>query len=287
MPNYAIITFDTHKTASSIRALQCEALREKEYSNVIAEKTPENEILIGDGRYSKLLWNAMQHDYYTKPDKKNRKHEEPKVKAISFVLTYSPAANIEDDPEQFERWKQKNLEYLQEIFKGCPFTAVLHMDETTPHIQGIVIPQNPETGKISKNFLLGGKRHLSKIQDEYSERMKEFGLVRGEHRERGSDEIDKDDLKLYRKLVRQVKKLMREKNGLESEITSHRKTIEDLIKEEEFLMREKKARRDEIKELKAEIERLQEEKHRELMISLGLDPDYKPGQENEYEEERG
>lgn len=276
MPNYAILNFKPYKTTASIRAAQCEANREKKYSNVISEKSADNEILIGDGKYSRLVWNAMQHDYYTKEDSKGRKHEEAKVKAIGFVATYSPGANIEEDPEAFEKWKKKTLEYLQELFKGCPMTAVLHLDETTPHIQGIVVPQNPETGRISKNYILGGKGHLAKIQDEYAERMAEFGLVRGEHRERGTEEISKTDLNFYRKIVRQIKKLSREKAGLEKDISKHRKTINDLIREEVFLKQEKKARQEEIQKLKAELEKLQEEIYQTAMLKAGFDPNYQP-----------
>lgn len=41
----------------------------------------------------------------------------------------------------FEQWKKENVEWLQSYFgKDNVVSAVLHMDETTPHIHAVVIP---------------------------------------------------------------------------------------------------------------------------------------------------
>lgn len=251
MPNYAIINFKNLYTTAGIRAVQGEALREQEYSNVDSDRSENNEILLGDGNYLNLYYSAVRSDYYTVPDKKGQLHKEPKIKGVGIIMTYSPEASIEEDPEAFERWKQKNLEYLEKLFPGCPKTAILHLDETTPHIHCFVVPQVKETGKIVKTKFLNGRNDYYKQQTEYPNEMAEFGLVRGKHRPpREAEEFDKNELKQYRSLVNKIKKLQRtiiEKEDYISQITR-----EAEIKNMEIQKYEEK-----IEFLKDEIEKME------------------------------
>ncbi len=275
MPNYAIINFKNIESIASIRAIQAEALREREYSNVISENSKYNEILLGDGNYLKLINTALRSDYYTTPDKKGRLHKEPRIKAISVVMTYSNAAAIDEDPEMFERWKKKNLEYLEKTFPGCPKSCVLHFsDEATPHIHGFIVPQQ-ENGKIAKTKFLNGRLDYYKHQEEYPKFMEEFGLQRGEHRPpRQADLFEKEELQEYRALNKRIRALNRT-------IKSKESYIKQLIEESELKQMGIKEYTNKIKELKNELEKHYEEKAREILGRVFDKKTAEPNQANE------
>lgn len=187
---YCIANVKNVSSVASMRSIQDERLREKEFCNVDKDRSHLNEALTEEQDIVKLYNEAMKHDYYAKADKWGKKHKEPQIKAINIILTYSPEAHLERDSERFDRWKKENMDFIKETFKGCKFVATLHMDETTPHIHVVVIPQT-EKGKISKNSFIPNKAALVKLQDRYAAKMAQFGLQRGIHRERNSAELKK------------------------------------------------------------------------------------------------
>lgn len=177
---YACIDIQTYTTINSIQSLQKEATRttQEPKNNIHYELTKNNKILLGDMDYVKSYKEALQSDYYTKPDRYGRYHKEPEVKAIGIVQQYSHAAHLERDPVIFNKWINDNINYLKKAFPGCKIHSILHLDETTPHIQSIVIPIDPK-GKISKNHFIPNKKAMIRIRDEYSNDMLKYGLQRG------------------------------------------------------------------------------------------------------------
>jgi Plasmid recombination enzyme len=57
--------------------------------------------------------------------------------------------------------------------------AYLHLDETTPHIQAIVVPIDPQTSKLNASRWLDGRKALSDLQDRHARDMAPLGLERG------------------------------------------------------------------------------------------------------------
>jgi hypothetical protein len=58
-------------------------------------------------------------------------------------------------------------------------SAVVHRDETTPHLQLIIIPLD-ERGRLNARELVGGKANLSQMQTDFAEKVgQQFGLERG------------------------------------------------------------------------------------------------------------
>ena len=188
---FCICNFKTYNTLTSISNIQKEATREHEYDNIDKTRTHLNEVVCGSMDYVAEVKKAMKGAYYTTPDARGRYHAEAKVKALGVVLTYSPEAEGTFDRE---KWIKENIDFLKERFPGCPIHITSHQDERTFHLQGIIIPTTKE-GKISKNSFIRGKKDLVKIQDEYAERMKQFGLERGIHRDRDTKmkNIPKDE----------------------------------------------------------------------------------------------
>ena len=170
---------------------------------------------MGDMNYVKSYRKALKSDYYTKPDKYGRQHQEPKVKGLGVVMTYSPEAEGTFDQKA---WEEENKKFLQELFPGCPIHLTSHKDESSVHLQGCIIPTTPE-GKINKTYYIRGKKELINIQDRYAERMKQFGLERGE---KGKTlERDKEEAK-------RARALRAENNALRDENTKLRVVVDKL-----------------------------------------------------------
>ena len=213
MPKYCILNFKTYNTAASIRAIQKEATREKEYKNIDTGRSHLNEVILGDMNYSKSLKEALRSDYYTKPDRYGRLHQEPKVKAIGVVMTYSPEAEGTFNERE---WIEANKAYLEELFPNCPKHFIVHKDESTTHIQGVVIPTTKE-GKINKNAYISGRKSLYEIQDKYAEKMAQFGLIRGE-RNKTQEREDPQAQRVY-ELTKKVSELERKNEKLVEALT--------------------------------------------------------------------
>lgn len=244
--SYTVFNIKSIRSVSDMRAIQDERTRAKEYVNVIGEKSVNNCDLTLEQDIVSLYEQALKSDYYSKPDQSGRFHKEPRVKAVNIILSYSHDAEIEKNEERFERWINKNLEFINEIFTNCPKAITLHMDETTPHIHVAIIPVTP-SGKISKNAFIRNKYDLYSLHDKYAEKMKEFGLVRGERCERNSHDR-KSAIDEYRELIDKNTKLKQENSNLDiqmkmnnEELSKQNKNLEQInsLYEDEREMYEK------------------------------------------------
>jgi hypothetical protein len=98
------------------------------------------------------------------------------VLGVEVVMTASPEAF--KDGLSHDQFRRQAMDWLEKKFgKENVINAVLHLDETTPHIQAVVTPIHE--GKFNAKHWLGGKAKLSKLQDSYAEAMKPLNLERG------------------------------------------------------------------------------------------------------------
>ncbi|MBW4700026.1 MAG: plasmid recombination protein [Aphanocapsa lilacina HA4352-LM1] len=71
-----------------------------------------------------------------------------------------------------------NVEWLQRVYGDRVVSAVLHLDEATPHIQAHLVPLDTN-GKLNCRALFGGRQKLQSLQDGYAAAMAPQGLERG------------------------------------------------------------------------------------------------------------
>jgi hypothetical protein len=84
------------------------------------------------------------------------------------------------DPQRLESWKESSMAWLtREWGERNVVSAVLHLDETTPHIQAVVVPIDPDTGRMNATRWLDGRQALSAMQDRYATAVEGLGLERG------------------------------------------------------------------------------------------------------------
>lgn len=94
-----------------------------------------------------------------------------------------PLFHMPVNEDEFKRWQQITVDFMKDWFgKDNIISAVVHMDETSPHIHMIGTPVcEKENGvrKFNYHFFVDGKFDLSRMQTEYAEALSELGYERG------------------------------------------------------------------------------------------------------------
>ena len=170
------------------------------------------------------------------------------VLALDTIYTASPEffqgkANAEND-----KFFQDCLKFHESRF-GHIISAVVHYDETTPHLHVISVPLTKD-GRLSARDVIGNKAKMSKTQDQFFEQVgRGYGLERGIHMD-GQEK--KQHISAQEHQLREIKqKIAREQEHLEaiehSEETArtraqeYRRTAAKLQKEVEQLQEERQA----------------------------------------------
>jgi hypothetical protein len=116
------------------------------------------------------------------------------VIAIEVLLTASPAFFREDAPERagvwdddrLQAWAPRAVSWARKWFgPGNVVSAILHLDEATPHLHIVVVPiddtprQRGPQKRLNAARWLDGREKLAEMQDAYAAAMSELGLERG------------------------------------------------------------------------------------------------------------
>ena len=189
------------------------------------------------------------------------------VRVVETLITASPEFFQGKKPREVKEFFVYALEFIQS--KQSPETiisAVVHIDEKTPHMHLCFVPLTPD-GRLSAKDIVGNKKKLTQWQDEFWKHMvkKYPDFERGESAsESGRDHIPPRVFKEAVRLNRQKEKITR----LLSEITplnAKKKSAEietiltDYIPSVEKLMTRIKKAGSTVKQLNAEIAVLKQE----------------------------
>ena len=166
-----------------------------------------------------------------------RKISHNQIRALQIMLsgTHEDMQHIQANGK-LDEWCNDNMEWLQNTFgKDNVVSAVLHMDEKTPHIHATVVPiVQGERRKAKSEHDNGKKKYrkkpkdtvrlcaddvmtrdsLAHFQDSYAERMAKYGLGRGV---KGSDARHISTPQYYRDLYAKNEALREDINYLEKE----------------------------------------------------------------------
>lgn len=161
-----------YKSLPDIKGFQRHMQREQETPNADEGRTINNRILIGDEDVYKCLYNHIQ-------GVKMRKNGNL---GTEILLTASQGYFKGITKDQKEAWVQANLNFIKEHFGESCIYAILHEDETTPHIHALisnkVIDKRGNT-IIANSRYFDGPEMLRQWQDTYAAAMAEFNLSRG------------------------------------------------------------------------------------------------------------
>lgn len=205
-----------HNRASSEENLY----KERFSPNIDWKKTDENIYLVKKSNWKRIIENELR--------KHGIKKRKDAVLMIDSIYTASPEVIATWDRETLENYFKDCLEFHQKHY-GLVINAVVHLDETTPHLHVDDIPliqKEDGTWKLSAKEVIGNRSKMSKTQsDFYKEVGKKYGLERGEEK---SLKVHKE---VSHKLAEDNKKLKAENSGLEER---NNQLGEEISSKEEF-----------------------------------------------------
>ena len=189
------------------------------------------------------------------------------VRLVETMITASPEFFQNKSPQEIREYFERALEFMKS--KQNPDTiisAVVHMDEKTPHMHLCFVPLT-EDGRLSAKDIVGNKKKLTKWQDEYwSYMVKKYpDLERGESasetgRAHLPPRIFKHATRMHR-LEQKLKELLSSINPMNAKRVREEilKILDEYIPGVAELMTKAKALKKAEKELKAEIAQLKKE----------------------------
>lgn len=170
------------------------------------------------------------------------------VMALDTIYTASADFFQGKTNQQNDDFFKDCLQFHQEHF-GHIISAVIHYDETTPHLHVISVPLTKD-GRLSARDVIGNKAKMTKTQDQFFEQVgRGYGLERGIHMD-GQEK--KQHISAQEHTLREIKQeIAREQEKLgaieHSEETArtraqeYRRTAAKLQKEVEQLQEERQA----------------------------------------------
>ena len=179
-----------------------------------------------------------------------RKITPDQVRTIRIVLsgTHEDMMRVQDEG-RLNEWCDNNLKWLHHTFgKENTVSAVLHMDEHTPHIHATVVPIVTGECRKAKKKQTDGKRTYRKkanavrlcaddlltrerlvaYHDSYAKAMAKYGLQRGI---RGSEARHTTTAQYYRDLKRQTGELEASVRQLQTEQEQAERQLDEVRKE--------------------------------------------------------
>ncbi len=173
-------------------------------ANADQSRTHLNEDLIPYPNGVKDRTHAIQHRIETAGIKRKISHNQ--IRALQIMLSGTPEDMQRIQAEgKLNEWSNDNIKWLQETFgKDNVVSAVLHLDEKTPHIHATVVPivsgerrkvkqksntediqskkkyrkKDPNFSRLCADDIMT-KDNLKLFQDTYAEAMAKYGLKRG------------------------------------------------------------------------------------------------------------
>ena len=178
MPQYAILRFAKHK-GNPARPLEAHHERQKEkYSSnpdIDTTKSKYNfHIVKPEGRYYHFIQNRIeQAGCRTRKDS---------TRFVDTLITASPEFFKGKSPKEIQAFFQRAADFLiQRVGRENIVSAVVHMDEHTPHMHLTFVPLTKDNRLCTKE-ILGNRASLSRWQDDFHAYMVEkySDLERGE-----------------------------------------------------------------------------------------------------------
>lgn len=162
-----------------------QAGRDFERSDIQWDKTSQNVHLVKTENWNKAISAAIKAS--------GAKERKDSVVLLDGLYT-APKAWFEGKTREDALDYFKACLRFHEAHYGRVINAVIHFDETTPHMQVASIPlvQRGEQAVLSAKQLMGNRDDYRKRQDAFYDQVsKQFGLDRGEVNKRSRKHIDK------------------------------------------------------------------------------------------------
>lgn len=231
---------------------------------------------------------AIQHRIENAGIKRKISHNQ--VRALQIMLSGTPEDMQRiQNTGKLDEWCKDNIEWLQDTFgQENLISAVLHMDEKTPHIHATVVPivtgerrkvkeakkkevepnkktyrkKSIETVRLCTDDVMT-RENLERFQDTYAEKMQKYGLERGI---KGSEARHISTPQYYRDLYQQNEELKEDIEYLQDQKQEVYEKVRDMYDRkdearEKFLNMHEytQQKEEEITDLQTRIEQLKQD----------------------------
>ena len=211
MPQYVIMRFAKHKSGAGELEAHHERIKEKYASN------PDV-----DTARSKYNSHIVKPTTAYKEESDNRiaaagcRTRKDSVRFVDTLITASPEFFKGKKREAVKQFFQTAVDFLsRKIGRGNIFSAVVHLDEKTPHMHLCFTPIT-EDGRLSAKEIIGNRPHLIQWQDDFFAHMvKRFPDV-----ERGESASETGRRHIPTRLFKQAANLSKQAARIQHEIDS-------------------------------------------------------------------
>jgi hypothetical protein len=151
------------------------ALREDDTPNADPAKRGDNELVAGPATADEVVAQLKSRTRHLAKRK-------DAVRVVELFIGASPEIMAKLSRKQQDQYFVDSLHWLSKKFGGDKsniVSAVIHRDETTPHMQVLMTPI--VDGKLAANKVLGGPAGLSRLQGDFAKVVgAKYGMRRGE-----------------------------------------------------------------------------------------------------------
>lgn len=169
MANYAIIRLQKRKAGAVTKLGNHHERQKNEYKsnpNIDQSRTHLNYHIqkpMGKGTYYQMVNERIS-------EAGARKRSDSVVMQDCFIGATPEWIKVKTREEQEEYFRYAYDFFIQHYRKENILSAVVHMDEATPHMHLCFVPITPD-GKLSSKQIIGGPKGLCRLQDEFYEYM--------------------------------------------------------------------------------------------------------------------
>ena len=170
--SFGIMRVAKIKTLGNMGASLSHTFRERETPNADPERMKDNTVLVGGTTTKEVL-----ADWHYRAPEKIRSNA---VHGLEYFIGGSPEKLQSMSREDQDAYFNDALDWIKERHgEKNVLSAVIHRDETTPHMSVMTIPLD-ERGKLNARSFVGNKKALSDLQSDFAEKVSEqYGLRRG------------------------------------------------------------------------------------------------------------
>lgn len=230
--------FEKHKTGSTGLQRHNERVPGQNHSNknIDASRTADNIFLVKkQGSYANRINDVIKNEYTGK--KAVRKDA---VRMISATVQLGgDIVEKRTEAEQIEVLKEAFEELKERYGEKNIISAVIHVDETTPHLHFDFVPITKD-GKLSAKTVLGDKNKLRKTQKEFMDKLSDRTQVWfGRKENQDLNGLKQEQFEFVQAKLKEVDKvheaLLEEQNELWEEQERFEKQKEQLASEKDEL----------------------------------------------------
>jgi hypothetical protein len=173
MPHYAIMRGEKRKTGD-VRGITAHIARSQPTPNADPSQQHRNYAVVGPDWDDQTAINAAIEA--RTPDKYRR----DAVRAIEYIVSASPEWFEENTDRQAALYFERAVDWFQDEYGADNVvSAVVHNDESSPHMHILVVPLDAETGRLNGKRFFGNKGVLQERQSRFADHMAPFGVERG------------------------------------------------------------------------------------------------------------